>query len=533
MTPNPTKEEIQIAAQVALIERLRISERRYSNLVNGLSSVVFSIDQLGNITFLNNAWSNLLGHERSEMQGLNLSQFLLHTDSEIPYSIDLIVPTSQTPEKEFKCKVLGLSGDMVWFNYSAHFDTESKTISGTMHDITKEVKLEQERVSLEQARNNFFSGMSHDLRTPINGTILASELITQSTEGEVAKYADAIRNSSRHLLDIIDEILDYSKIEAAQLRLHNKAFHLQQEVQTTADIFNPICLRKNVDLNVNIGENVPKQVIADAKRLKQILNNLLSNASKFTLQGKITLTMSAKINKNDCELIFSVEDTGIGIGAEKLPKLFAPFSQVDDSIQSEFGGTGLGLSLTKELVELMGGAISVRSELGVGTTFCFNILCSIPERGEVTKKEFVETSTDNSKIHVLIVEDDMVTSMALSAMLIKHHGYSKDNLTVVGSGVEMRASLNTSAIDLVFMDCNLPDSDGATLISEIRNHLKAGGQSLPYVIFSTASTGDREASLIEKSCPNASVIKPITSEKLAVLVQGYYSLPQLARHSQG
>lgn len=526
MTSIPTKEEIQIAAQVALIERLRVSEQRYSDLVNSLSAVIFSADKQGNITYLNNAWEALVGFSQKETVGKNLSDFFISEENK-NLALEQMLPTSLCLTKEFKCKIYDINNEVLWFNVSAKLDLANNSISGTMHDVSREVMLEKERRSLEKARNNFFSGMSHELRTPINGTILASELIVQSTDGDTAKYANAIKKSAKHLLEIVDEILDYSKAEAAQLKLHNTSFNLVKEISSTADIFRPVCAENNVELKVDIDSGVPKYIITDLKRLKQILNNLLSNASKFTRQGNVCLNLSSKFTENSCQVYFSVKDTGIGISESKLKDLFTPFKQADESIQSEFGGTGLGLSLAKELVELMGGEIKVESEEGVGTCFSFFINCALPKEHEYSPKEKsnknVELNSFKNSDKVLIVEDDKVTSMVLSAMLVKQHACNPENIVVAETGSEFRSKLNDDPIDLVFMDCNLPDCDGADLVTEIRNHINRIGHPLPYIVFSTASTGTREAELIEKSHPNANAIKPITTEKLASIMKNYYS----------
>jgi len=491
VTSIPTKEEIQIAAQVALIERLRVSEQRYSDLVNSLSAVIFSADKQGNITYLNNAWEALVGFSQKETVGKNLSDFFISEENK-NLALEQMLPTSLCLTKEFKCKIYDINNEVLWFNVSAKLDLANNSISGTMHDVSREVMLEKERRSLEKARNNFFSGMSHELRTPINGTILASELIVQSTDGDTAKYANAIKKSAKHLLEIVDEILDYSKAEAAQLKLHNTSFNLVKEISSTADIFRPVCAENNVELKVDIDSGVPKYIITDLKRLKQILNNLLSNASKFTRQGNVCLNLSSKFTENSCQVYFSVKDTGIGISESKLKDLFTPFKQADESIQSEFGGT-----------------------------------CALPKEHEYSPKEKsnknVELNSFKNSDKVLIVEDDKVTSMVLSAMLVKQHACNPENIVVAETGSEFRSKLNDDPIDLVFMDCNLPDCDGADLVTEIRNHINRIGHPLPYIVFSTASTGTREAELIEKSHPNANAIKPITTEKLASIMKNYYS----------
>lgn len=527
MKSAPTQAEIQIQAQHALIERLRLSEKRYYDLVNGLSSVVFSIDEHAVITFVNDAGSRLIGIPKSDLQGLNLCTFLLCADSNLTLKEKDIVPTIKNRKKECKCKIVTLSSEVKWLNYSAQLDLESDSISGVMHDITMEVLLEKERQALTQTRNNFFSGMSHDLRTPINGTIVASELIMEATEGELSKYAESIRSSSKHLLGIVDDILDYSKAEVAQMNLFKTNFDLSKEVATTVEVFRPLCKKKNVDLIFEM-EKIPSKIHTDLKRLKQILNNLLSNASKFTRSGEIKLSMRAQVDGKKGVLHFTLTDTGIGIPPEKIPDIFKPFKQVDDSIQKEFGGTGLGLSLTQELVKLMGGEISVKSECGKGTQFEFTIDFDLPRSSVSDKLRLVETR-DNSHVRVMIVEDDTLTSMLLSTMLIKHHGFKESNIIVAASGSEMREKMNDTPMEMVYMDCNLPDSNGTELLAELRAHLSEKGHPAPFVVYSTASTGEREANLILESNPDVKAIKPITTDKLVCVLNEYYATCNSAR----
>ncbi|MEO6992645.1 MAG: ATP-binding protein [Lacunisphaera sp.] len=233
--------------------------------------------------------------------------------------------------------------------------------------------------SANRAKSEFLANMSHEIRTPMNAIIgMTSLLLDQPLASpDQRDYVSTIRDSSDSLLKIINELLDFSKIEAGHLELEAHPFDLHQMLEQIIDLFSQSCVEKNLEIALIVERGVPGTIVTDSTRLRQVLVNLVGNAVKFTARGGITLSVSVVGAGSESQLLFSVEDTGIGIPPEGMGRLFKSFSQVDSSMTRRFGGTGLGLAISKTLVALMGGELAVSSELGVGSRFHFSIGASV------------------------------------------------------------------------------------------------------------------------------------------------------------
>ena len=255
-------------------------------------------------------------------------------------------------------------------------------VRGTTQDITELKRAEadvlsaqQEAERASQTKSQFLATMSHEIRTPMNGVIGMTSLLRQTKlTAEQKEFVDTIRSSGEHLIEIINDILDFSKIESGKIELEKTQFNIRQIVEETVNLFSEVVAKKQIFLTDILDPKIPIYGVGDPTRIRQILVNLVSNAVKFTKQGEIIIRARAVSRNNQLiQIVFEVSDTGVGIETDKISKLFQPFSQVDGSITRRFGGTGLGLVITKNLVELMGGSIEVRSALGEGTTFQFGL----------------------------------------------------------------------------------------------------------------------------------------------------------------
>ena len=375
----------------------------------------------------------------------------------------------------------------------------------------------------EQAKSTFLAVMSHEIRTPMNGVMGAADLLAESTvlSEQDRELVDVIKTSGSLMLNIINDVLDFSRLGSGRIELESTTFTLDGLIRDVCRVMQPVAMQKSLLLDNQSGSSLADlNLSGDCERLKQVLINLLGNAIKFTREGQVSV--DARCLSRNCRqarIRVAVTDTGIGIHQDNQGRLFELFTQADSSTSRQYGGTGLGLSICKQIIELMGGEIGVESELGQGSTFWFELLLPVVTAAEnKARQEAIPVDTRTMPLRVLVADDNVINQIVIERMLER----LEHTVVVVGNGVQALEAVQQQAFDVVFMDWMMPEMDGIEATGQIRALPDPRQSGIPIIAMTANSMEGHEARCLEAGM-DTFVSKPATFAEIRQVLYRLFS----------
>ncbi|MDP1675867.1 MAG: response regulator [Bacteroidota bacterium] len=511
---------IDISEQKQTQQQLSESEERFRQIIENASDLIYRADKRGKFTYVNPTGLSMFGYTIEDVIGMHFTMFVKETEQQKVARVYYRQMLSKTKSSYREFTATKKNGKEIILGQSVELLFENNKVVGFLaiaRDISEKNRYEQELKEAKEtaesatvAKSQFLATMSHEIRTPMNGVIGMTDLLLQtSLNDEQREYTEIIRSSGETLLTLINDILDFSKIESGKLEMEKRPIEVQSLIEETFDLIARSAVEKQLDIVYLIDPSVPPFIIGDPVRLRQILLNLTNNAIKFTNHGEVLVSVEAIGNDGtQTTLQFSVKDTGIGIPKDKASKLFQAFSQVDASTTRKFGGTGLGLVITKRLVELMDGEVWIESEEGKGSTFYFTIKVPTTTTVEGLPKKYIRGKIPELLGKRILLVDDNATNLNILSIQCTNWGmYPR---STASQSEALKWVNNNDPFDMAIIDFNMPEINGIELARMI--HTSRNDKPFPIVLFS--SSGHTDFTNEEQTLFAAVILKPIKQAQL-------------------
>jgi len=507
------------------------SSLTFEDLINNLDISIFrcSLDGQGRFLFANTAFGRMIGSSAQDIVSMNLKDLLENADDLNRLTTKIC---SEGHVKNEWMKLKKKNGEIIQCSIHAVLvkDKQEKNliIDGVIEDITEHKKaregLLQAKIAAEEAssaKSMFLANMSHEVRTPMNAVIgmLDLTLDTDLTEDQRDNLRTA-KEAADNLLNLLNDILDISRVEAGKVKLENIEFDLWKVVESIAKGLSVLANKKNIKLTSVIHPDVPRFVFGDSTRLRQIIINLVNNAIKFTHEGKVEIGVQAlRISDSEVKTTISVADTGIGIPKDKQDLIFDVFTQADASVTRKYGGTGLGLAICKKLVEMMNGRIWIESEEGAGSTFRFDVHFRIKTHTETDAVHekilpFVslprEAVSKGLRILNILLAEDNLLNQKIAAKLLGKKGWL---VTIAQNGQEVLNQLKEKSFDVILMDVQMPIFDGLETTKIIRRKEQETTGHIPIIAMTARAMAEDEKKCLDAGM-DAYISKPIDAAKV-------------------
>ncbi len=481
----------QTERQALLENQLKETQKQLQVVVDNAPIIIFSLDD--------NATFRLFEGKSLNKIGVNLKKILNISLREI----DGVPVTIQDYERAIKgeefSRIIKWQESFFEIQYSPILNVKKEItgVLGIASDITRHIEAEEELKHAKQLaeetvkiKEQFLANISHEIRTPMNGIIgLTRILLSSKVNQEQLKYLQSISSCGESLMIIINDLLDVSKIEAGKMSFEKITFNIVELANQTIELYQAKADEKSIQLCLELDTRIPKYIEGDPTRLSQILNNLVSNAIKFTEKGEVRLSMLQTNNDGkNTTITFNVKDSGIGIPEKSLSSIFDSFTQACSDTTRKFGGTGLGLTIVKNLIELQDGTISVKSKQGSGTTFTFSLTYSVSSETSTKKASNESDQIDISHLKILVAEDNSINQLVVK----KTFADWNSNIDIAENGLIAVEMLKSNEYDLILMDIQMPEMDGYTAVEIIRKKFPENKRSIPIMAMTA------HASAIEK-----------------------------------